>query len=254
MSPDALKTAVSWAEPDRVLVRGYRLRDLIGRVGFGQAGYLLLTGELPDPKVGNIVAAILVAVIDHGPAAPSTKATITIASTGASLSAAVGAGVLGITRYHGGAIEDCMTVLEECVAMGLEPYEAATEMAERYRQRGLRIAGVGSRTHEEDPRVVRLLDYAAELGVDGPYVEQMECLQRAVSQAVDRHLPINIDGAIAALLCGIRFPKQAANGLFLISRVAGLVAHAVEEQTRYKPLESADSEGVEYVGKPERAL
>ncbi len=254
MSPDAMKTAVSWVDPDRILVRGYRLKDLIGRVGFGQAVYLLLVGELPEPKVGNMVSAILVAVIDHGPTAPTAKATITVASTGAPLSSAVGAGILGITRYHGGAIEDCMTILEECVAMGLDPYEAATEMVERYRQRGLRVAGFGSRAHQQDPRVVRLLDYASELGIEGPYIEQLHSLQRAVSQAADRHLPINIDGAIAALLCEIRFPKRAANGLFLISRVAGLVAHAVEEQSRYKPLQSVDSEGIEYVGPPERTL
>ena len=114
MSPDTLKTAVSWAGPDRVLVRGYRMKDLIGRVSLGQMAYLLMVGELPEPKVGQIVEAILVAVAAHGPAMPATKTTLTVAGTGAPLSAAVGAGVLAITKYHGGATEDCMTVLEEC--------------------------------------------------------------------------------------------------------------------------------------------
>jgi citrate synthase len=220
----------------------------------GQAAYLLLTGELPDEKVGNVVEAILVAVVDHGPATPSAKATITVASTGAPLSAAVGAGVLAVTRYHGGAIEDSMTVLEECVGMGLDPYEAATEVVTRYRSRAMRIAGFGSRTHTEDPRVIRLLEYARELDVAGLHVEQLGHLQRALSQAVGRNLPVNVDGAIGALLLEIRFPKAAANGLFLISRVAGLVAHAVEEQRRYKPLHSADAQAVEYDGPPERLL
>lgn len=254
MSPDKLKTSVSWAEPDRVLLRGYRIRDLIGRVGFGQAAYLLIVGELPDPKIGSMIEAILVAVIDHGPASPSARATMTVAGAGAPLSSAVAAGVNAITRYHGGAIEDCMTILDECVAMGLDPFEAATEIVERHRLRGLRIAGIGSKNHAEDPRVVRLLDYAREIGLEGPYVEQLKCLRRSVSQTVARDLPINIDGAIAALLCEIKFPKQAANGLFLISRVAGLVAHAVEEQKRYKPLESSATEGIEYDGPPERKL
>ncbi|MCP5116199.1 MAG: citryl-CoA lyase [bacterium] len=254
MSPDTLKTAVSWADPDKVLVRGYRMKDLIGRVSFGQAAYLLLVGELPDEKIGNVVEAILVAVMDHGPTGPSAKATITVASTGAPLSSAVGAGVLAVSKYHGGAIEDCMTVIEEAVGMGLDPYEAATEIVTRYRSRGLRVAGIGSRRHAEDPRVVRLLEYAREQNIRGPYVQQVECLQKAVSQATGRHLPVNIDGAIAALLCEIRFPKQAANGLFLISRVAGLVAHAVEEQQRYKPLHSVDATDLAYDGPAERHL
>ncbi len=252
MSPEKFKTSVSWAESDRVLVRGYRLRDLIGRVGFGQAVYLLLVGELPDERTGKMMEAILVAVIDHGPAA---RATVTVASAGAPLSSAVAAGMSAITRHHGGAIEDCMTVLDECLAMGLDPFEAATEIVARHRMRGVRIAGFGSIHHaEDDPRVVRLLEYAKELGWEGPYVEQLRCLQRAVSENVARHLPINIDGAIAALLCEIKFPKQAANGLFLVSRVAGLVAHAVEEQKRYKPLQAAGTEGIEYDGPPERKL
>jgi len=254
MSPDSLKTSVSWAGPDRVLLRGYRIRDLIGRVEFGQAAYLLLVGELPEPKVGRIVEAILVAAIDHGPGAPSARATLTVAGSGSGLSAAVAAGVLAVTRVHGGAIEDAMTVLEEAVGMGLDPYESATEIVERYRSRGLRIAGIGSRTHTEDPRAVRLLAYAEEEGVSGPYVEQLHNLRRAVSQTVNREMPVNVIGVVAALLCEIKFPKKAANGLFLMSRVAGLVAHAVEEQSRYKPGESVEADGLAYDGPPERKL
>jgi len=254
MSPDTLKTSVSWVEPDRILLRGYRIRDLIGRVSFGQAAYLLLVGELPDAKAGNILEAILVSVIDHGPAAPTAKAARIVANTGAPLSSAVAAGVLAVTRYHGGAIEDCMTILEECVGMGLDPFEAATELVSRYRARGLRIAGIGTPNHIEDPRVIRLFAYAHEQGVEGPYVQQIQHLQRAVSQALEARLPINIDGAIAALLCEIKFPKRAANGLFLMSRVAGLVAHAVEEQTRYKPLETVTAEELVYDGPPERPM
>ena len=254
MTSEKLKTAVSWTEPDRVLLRGYRMRDLIGRVTFGQAVYLLLVGELPEPKVGSIMQAILVAAIDHGASAPSAKAAITVASCGAPLASAVAAGTIAVTQYHGGAIEDCMKVLEECVAMGLEPFEAATEVVERHRMRGARIAGIGSRIHRDDPRVARLLAYAEEIGVDGVYIEHLHCLQRAVSDSVSKQLPINIDGAIAALLCSIDFPRQAANGLFLISRVAGLVAHTVDEIHRNKPMQSVDAEGLEYNGHPERPL
>ncbi|MCW5978877.1 MAG: hypothetical protein KIT09_12405 [Bryobacteraceae bacterium] len=254
MKRDPMKTAVSWAEPGKVLVRGYRIGDLIGRISLGQAAYLLLAGELPDAKTGKIIDAILVSVIARGPSTPGARAALTVVDAGAPLNAAVAAGVLAFTRFHGAAIEDCMKVLEECVGMSLDPFEAATEVVQRYRSRGMRIAGFGSKMAEDDPRVTRLLEYAREIGIEGPYVEQLKHLQRAASIVVEKNLPLNIDGAIAALLCEIRFPKQAANALFMISRVVGLVAHALEAQERYKPLHSADLDGAEYDGPPERAF
>ena len=42
-------TAITRIEPNRVAVRGYDIADLMGRVSFGAAVYLILTGELPTP-------------------------------------------------------------------------------------------------------------------------------------------------------------------------------------------------------------
>ena len=41
-------TALTSVEADRILVRGYAVDELMGRVTFGDAVYLLLTGELPS--------------------------------------------------------------------------------------------------------------------------------------------------------------------------------------------------------------
>jgi citrate synthase len=62
-----------------------------------------LTGELPSPAIARLMDAILVASIDHGATPPSALAARTVASTGATLSAAVAAGVMSINRHHGGA-------------------------------------------------------------------------------------------------------------------------------------------------------
>src|SRR2546423_6794765 len=99
-------TAVTRVEPNRVAVRGYDIAELMGRVSFGAAAYLILTGEMPKPKVARLMDAILVSSIDHGATPPSALAARTAASTGASLSAAVAAGIMSINRHHGGAIED----------------------------------------------------------------------------------------------------------------------------------------------------
>ena len=111
-NPNAWTTAVTEIKANRVAVRGYDIKDLMGHVSFGQAVYLILQGELPSQPVGKLMDAILVSSIDHGATPPSVLAARTVASTGASLSQSVAAGVMSINRSHGGAIQDCATQLK----------------------------------------------------------------------------------------------------------------------------------------------
>src|SRR5713101_7147575 len=106
-------TAITRIEPNRVAVRGYDIAELMGRVSSGAAVHLILTGELPTPPVARLMDAILVASMDHGATPPSALAARTVASTGASLSASVAAGIMSINRHHGGEIEDCARQLKK---------------------------------------------------------------------------------------------------------------------------------------------
>ena len=49
----AWTTCITSIKPNEILVRGYRLDDLMGRMNFGEAIYLLLTGEAAPPSVGT---------------------------------------------------------------------------------------------------------------------------------------------------------------------------------------------------------
>jgi citrate synthase len=49
-------------------------------------------------------------------------------------------------------------------------------------------------------------------------------------------LPINVDGALAALLYDMGFTAPMAKFLFMIGRVAGLTAQVGEEYTRERPM------------------
>ena len=71
--PASWKTALTHIESNKVLVRGYPLDEMMGRVGFGEAIYLLLIGELPSPSIGRMIDAMLVSFIDHGATPPSTQ-------------------------------------------------------------------------------------------------------------------------------------------------------------------------------------
>jgi citrate synthase len=250
------KTAISWVEAEKVNLRGYAVEELIGRVSWGEALCLLLLGELPPKNHAAMLEAILVSVIDHGVKPPSTIAAVTVANTGASLNSAVAAGILSINKYHGGAIEDCMKALTEAVELqqneSLSPSEAAAQIVDNYKAKGVRISGFGHRYHAADPRTVRLFELAKELRVAGKFVEQAEVLERVLSEKSNKNLPINADGAIAALLCEMNFPPKTANGIFMIARTAGLVAHVVEEQERNPPMRTI--ENYEYDGQELRTL
>ena len=100
------KTAISKIQPNQIRVRGYQLDQLMGRVSFAQMVYLLFKGELPSENTGKLVEAILVSSVDHGATPPSALSAITVASTGSPLNAAVAAGILAVSSYHGGAIEE----------------------------------------------------------------------------------------------------------------------------------------------------
>jgi len=106
------QTALTSIAPDKILVRGYCLDEMMGRLTFAESVYLLLMGELPTPSIGRMFDAILVSSIDHGVTPPSTLAARNVATSGAPLKDAVAAGILGFGPWHGGDIESCMRFLD----------------------------------------------------------------------------------------------------------------------------------------------
>ena len=258
MPEEKWKTAITEIKPNRIVLRGYSIADLMGRVSFAQAIYLALKGEFPSPEVGRLVDAIFVSSIDHGASPPSVLAARTVASTGADLNAAVAAGVLAINRFHGGAIEEGQRLFLEIARRAPAPPDepaAIKAVLEEMKAKGKRASGYGHRIHTQDPRTAKLFALAEELRLAGRFVRIARGVEKALAeQAGGKPLPINVDGAIAALLCELGIPPEIGNAFFIISRVPGLVAHVHEEKTRMKPMRKIDPEGYEYDGPPERKL
>ena len=112
VSATAWKTAITHIERNRILIRGYHVDEMMARISFSEAIYLLLMGELPPPAIGKMISAILVSSVDHGATPPSTIVARNVATTGAPLRAGVAAGVLAFGAYHGGDVEACMRMLD----------------------------------------------------------------------------------------------------------------------------------------------
>src|SRR5437588_708382 len=135
-------SGITRIEPNRVAVRGYDIAELMGRVSFGAAVYLILAGELPSPPIGKLMDG-------------------------------------------------------------------------------------------------RLFELAREAGIDGPHMKAARAVEKSFADA-KKALPINVDGAIGAILADLGMSPAAFNGIFMIARTPGLIAHVIEEQTREKPMRRID--------------
>lgn len=233
---DWWSTGVIRIAPGEIDLRGYPVQELIGAVSFVDTVWLMLRGELPDPRQSRLLEAALVSAVDHGPQAPSIAAARMAATCGVGLNNAVATGVNLLGDVHGGAGQQCVALLDRMAALRAEgtPVEraAAREVA-GYRERGEYVPGFGHRFHPRDPRrdpLLALVARAVEEDVvpAGP-LESALALEAALAEGRARPVPMNVDAATAVVYACLGFPAELARGLFVLSRSVGILAHAWEE-------------------------
>ncbi len=252
------KSSITKVEPNHLVTKGYRQQDLMGNIPFPHVVYLLVTGKLPNKAHGKMMDAILTACIDHGVTSPSPMAARVVASGGVPLPSAVAAGILSIGDAHGGAIEKGACFMQAGVNRMKEEGCSIDEMAKvlvaESREKHQRILGFGHRVHSEDPRTVRLFALADELDITGDHIKLAEAIEKELKSSLKKKLPINVDGAIAAVISDMDLDWRLGKAFFLLGRVAGLTAQVYEEQTRFKPMRKMFSVDCEYDGPEERDL
>lgn len=257
---DRWQTALTAIAPNKILIRGYPVDEMMGRLSFAEGVYLLLMGELPTPSIGRMFNAILVSSLDHGVTPPSTLAARNVATSGAPMKDCVAAGVLAFGPHHGGDIESCMRFLDMGLALvrtGRSLLDAANAVLDDCLRDGQTPPGFGHRFHSRDPRAARLFQMALELELEGEHVRMLRAIERALDarkEQFGRPLPVNVDAAIAAISADLGFAYELGNAVFLISRLPGLIAHAHEERTRQAPMRQIDPKDHDYDGAAERRL
>lgn len=252
------KTSISKIEQNHIVTKGYRQEDLIGNVPFASVVYLLLRGNLPSEEHGRMMDAILTSCIDHGVTPPSSIASRVVASGGVPLPSAVAAGILSVGDAHGGAIEKGAKLLQEGVQRmkkeGKTLEALAIQVTTDSVEKKKRIPGFGHRIHTADPRTQRLFALAHELNIAGEHVAFSKAIEARLEQTQGKKLPINVDGAIAAIISDMGFDWRLGKAFFLLGRVAGITAHVYEEQTQEKPMREMFTIEYEYTGPEEHDL
>jgi citrate synthase len=257
---DRWRTSLTSIAPNTILVRGYPVDEMMGRLSFAEAVYLLLMGELPSASIGRMLNAVLVSSIDHGVTPPSTLAARNVATSGAPLKDCAAAGILAFGPHHGGDIESCMRFLDAGLAQvrgGRSLQQAAEALVDECLRQRATPPGFGHRFHTRDPRAARLFQMALELELEGEHVRLIRAVERALEarqEELGRPVPVNVDGAIAAICGDLGFAHELGNAIFLISRLPGLIAHAHEERSSQPPMRQIDPKDHEYVGSTARRL
>ncbi len=227
-------SAISTSTAESISVRGRDLcEDIIGKLDFTSYFWLLVTGEEPNATQKKFADAVLAAIAEHG-LVPSVVATrMTYAAAPEAFQGAVAAGLLGCGSVVLGSAETAGRFLAEIVADGDDVDAAAERAVRRLRETKSPVPGFGHPLHAGgDPRAHRLLGMARDDNAAGAHIRALDAVEKAIPEVIGRTLPINVNGAIPAVMLDVGFPLGALKGISLLARTASLIGHLQEETER----------------------
>ncbi|HEY2552178.1 MAG TPA: citrate/2-methylcitrate synthase [Streptosporangiaceae bacterium] len=202
-------------------------------VSSGPIAARLASRLCPVPLPSGLTSALsaaLVLLADHELAA-STLAARVAASVRADPYAVVSAGLAALGGWlHGGASLGAEVML----ASAEGPADAGRVVGDLLR-RGERIPGFGHFVYQAgDPRAVLLMRILRQAVPGAP---QLDVAEAFFAEARGRALPEpNIDFALAALAGVAGLIPGAGEAIFAVARVAGWIAHGLEEYARNIPI------------------
>lgn len=242
MKQAEIRSDIAWATPTKVVVHGLDLcEDIVGKIDFGQMAFLQLFARLPEARELRMFNAMMVILVEHGITPSSLATRMTYAGAPEAVQAAVAAGLLGLGSVFVGSLDNAARLLQTSLANGdHEPdiERLAREIVDDYRARKEILPGIGHPFHKPvDPRAPALFSVARELGYEGRYVRLMSAIGKEAERQLDRALPVNVTGAMAAVASEMGIPWQICRGLAVAARAVGLVGHVLEEMRQ--PLATA---------------
>lgn len=191
---------------------------------FSQMIFEMLTERKASPPEIKLLDLILNLSADHGPNAPSAVATIAATKEGKTMGESVGLGMAQIGDRHGGAGGPLMEILYRVKSQESRVEDVVRDLLEQ----GKRLPGVGHRVYKDkDPRAQLIMNTALENGVGEEFVKIVNELRDELERQSRKSLPVNIDGAIAAVFCGLGLKPEHGIAVFIIARAPGLCAHFI---------------------------
>ncbi|WP_332860221.1 citrate synthase family protein [Janthinobacterium svalbardensis] len=180
-----------------------------------------------DADQTELLRATLVLLADHELNA-STFAVRCVASTGASLPAALMAGLAALSGdKHGGGSAAARRMLTQALAAP-DAKDARTGIGKYYASVAPEFAGFGHPLYPDgDPRAAYLLEILSRMAHKKPELAAILAVCAAAGELLDARP--NADLALAAMELAFDWPEGAGMVVFALARSAGWIAHAAEQ-------------------------
>ncbi|MBT9597497.1 MAG: citryl-CoA lyase [Vitreoscilla sp.] len=217
--------------------RGYDVfGELVGQASWAEMLLLLWQGERPSPAAARLFEALAVALANAGPRDAAVHAAMCGAVGGSPAAACLMAALaVGAGRFGGG----------QEVALAMQLWQrGGTDLAAWQQALGdppTEVASIWPRAEHPpglDPHgprcattVVQALDALARLS-PGPRLAWLQAERKALEAAAGH--PLAMAGVAAAALADLGFSPEQGEMLFLLLRLPGAAAHALEQRLAYK--------------------
>jgi len=241
--PAAFISTISDDRGQELLYAGIPISDVFKEdIGIGGVMSLLwFRRRLPD-YASKFLEMVLMLTADHGPAVSGAMNTIITTRAGKDLISALVSGLLTIGERFGGALDGAAVEFTNAFDNGLSPRDFVDTM----RKQNKLIPGIGHRVksrNNPDLRVELVKEFVKKRFPNHKLLDYALAVETVTTSKKD-NLILNVDGCVAVCFvdllrnCGAFNTEEAEdylkmgvlNGLFVLGRSIGLIAHYLDQK------------------------
>ncbi|KAI9794347.1 MAG: citrate synthase [Peltula sp. TS41687] len=241
--PAAFISTISDDRGQELLYAGMPISDVFKEeIGIGGVMSLLwFRRRLPD-YANKFLEMVLMLTADHGPAVSGAMNTIITTRAGKDLISALVSGLLTIGSRFGGALDGAAEEFTKAFDKGLSPRDFVDSM----RKANKLIPGIGHRVksrNNPDLRVELVKEFVKKRFPSSKLLDYALAVETVTTSKKD-NLILNVDGCVAVCFvdllrnCGAFSAEEAEeylamgvlNGLFVLGRSIGLIAHFLDQK------------------------
>ncbi|OGM51193.1 ATP-citrate synthase subunit 1 [Aspergillus bombycis] len=244
--PPKIPIDYSWAQSSvssELLYAGMPISDVFREdIGIGGVMSLLWFRRRLPPYASKFLEMVLMLTADHGPAVSGAMNTIITTRAGKDLISALVSGLLTIGSRFGGALDGAAEEFTKAFDKGLSPRDFVDTM----RKENKLIPGIGHRVksrNNPDLRVELVKEFAKKHFPSTKLLDYAIAVETVTTSKKD-NLILNVDGCIAVCFVdlmrnsGAFSPEEVEdymkmgvlNGLFVLGRSIGLIAHYLDQK------------------------
>ncbi|KAI3588667.1 citrate synthase-like protein [Fusarium oxysporum f. sp. albedinis] len=241
--PAAFISTISDDRGQELLYAGMPISDVFKEdIGIGGVMSLLWFRRRLPPYASKFLEMVLMLTADHGPAVSGAMNTIITTRAGKDLISALVSGLLTIGSRFGGALDGAAEEFTRAFDKGLSPRDFVDSM----RKANKLIPGIGHRIksrNNPDLRVELVKEYVLNNFPSHKLLDYALAVETVTTSKKD-NLILNVDGCIAVCFvdlvrnCGAFSAEEAEdylkmgvlNGLFVLGRSIGLIAHFLDQK------------------------